>query len=94
MSTEIDGVAINYTVRKPVGVVGLISPWNLPLYLLSWKIAPAIAAGNTVICKPSELTPATAWLLCSVLTDAGVPNGVVNIVHGVSRIRIYYFNTI
>lgn len=83
MSSEVDGVAINYTVRQPVGVVGLISPWNLPLYLLSWKIAPAIAAGNTVICKPSEMTPMTAFLLGQVLIDAGLPEGVVNIVHGV-----------
>ncbi|HEY6205405.1 MAG TPA: aldehyde dehydrogenase family protein, partial [Chthoniobacterales bacterium] len=61
-----DGVAFNYTLRQPRGIAGLISPWNLPLYLLSWKIAPAIAVGNTAIAKPSELTPITALLLCEV----------------------------
>ena len=74
--------ATNYVVDKPIGVVGLITPWNLPLYLLSWKIAPAIAMGNTVVAKPSELTPMTAHLLCEVLADIGLPAGVVNIVHG------------
>jgi aminomuconate-semialdehyde/2-hydroxymuconate-6-semialdehyde dehydrogenase len=74
--------ALNYTFRKPVGVAGLISPWNLPLYLLTWKIAPAIAAGNTVVCKPSELTPMTAYLLGELLNEAGLPHGVVNIVFG------------
>jgi len=78
-----DDVAICYTTRQPLGVCGLISPWNLPLYLLTWKIAPAIACGNTVVCKPSELTPRTATMLGQVLLDAGLPNGVVNIVHGV-----------
>src|SRR4029079_19677926 len=77
-----DGVAFNYTLRRPRGIAGLISPWNLPLYLLSWKIAPAIAVGNTAIAKPSELTPMTAFLLCEVCTEAGLPNGVLNIVHG------------
>lgn len=77
-----DGVAFNYTLRQPRGVVGLISPWNLPLYLLSWKIAPAIAVGNTAVAKPSELTPMTAFLLCEVCREAGLPNGVLNIVHG------------
>ncbi len=77
-----DGVAFNYTLRQPRGVVGLISPWNLPLYLLSWKIAPALAAGNTAVAKPSELTPMTAYLLCDVCREAGLPNGVLNIVHG------------
>ena len=77
-----DGVAFNYTLRQPRGIVGLISPWNLPLYLLSWKIAPAIAVGNTAIAKPSELTPMTAYLLCEVCQEAGLPNGVLNIVHG------------
>ncbi|XP_006144400.1 2-aminomuconic semialdehyde dehydrogenase isoform X1 [Tupaia chinensis] len=72
----------HYTVRSPVGVAGLISPWNLPLYLLTWKIAPAIAAGNTVIAKPSELTSVTAWMLCKLLDKAGIPPGVVNIVFG------------
>jgi aminomuconate-semialdehyde/2-hydroxymuconate-6-semialdehyde dehydrogenase len=77
-----DGVAFNYTLRQPRGIVGLISPWNLPLYLLSWKIAPAIACGNTAIAKPSELTPMTAFLLCKVCAEAGLPNGVLNVVHG------------
>jgi aminomuconate-semialdehyde/2-hydroxymuconate-6-semialdehyde dehydrogenase len=74
--------AMNYTVRRPRGVAGLISPWNLPLYLLTWKIAPAVATGNTCVCKPSEVTPATATLLGSIMSRAGVPAGVVNIVHG------------
>ena len=77
-----DGVAFNYTLRQPRGIAGLISPWNLPLYLLSWKIAPAIAVGNTAIAKPSELTPMTAYLLCDVCVEAGLPNGVLNVVHG------------
>src|SRR3982751_349882 len=77
-----DGVAFNYTLRQPRGIAGLISPWNLPLYLLTWKIAPAIAVGNTAIAKPSELTPMTAYLLCEICTEAGLPNGVLNIVHG------------
>ena len=77
-----DGVAFNYTLRQPRGIVGLISPWNLPLYLLSWKIAPAIACGNTAIAKPSELTPMTAALLCEICAEAGLPDGVLNIVHG------------
>jgi len=77
-----DGVAFNYTLRQPRGIAGLISPWNLPLYLLSWKIAPAIAVGNTAIAKPSELTPMTAFLLCEVCVEAGLPSGVLNIVHG------------
>ncbi|XP_040821287.1 2-aminomuconic semialdehyde dehydrogenase isoform X2 [Ochotona curzoniae] len=73
---------MHYTVRTPVGIAGLISPWNLPLYLLTWKLAPALAAGNTVIAKPSELTSVTAWMLCKLLNKAGVPPGVVNIVFG------------
>ena len=77
-----DGVAFNYTLRQPRGIVGLISPWNLPLYLLSWKIAPAIAVGNTAIAKPSELTPMTANLLCEICREAGLPKGVLNVVHG------------
>src|SRR5213080_2980144 len=77
-----DNVAFNYTLRQPRGIAGLISPWNLPLYLLSWKIAPAIAVGNTAIAKPSELTPMTAYMLCEVAREAGLPNGVLNIVHG------------
>ena len=74
--------AINYTLRKPIGVVGCISPWNLPLYLFTWKIAPAIASGNCVIAKPSEVTPMTAYLLGEICTEAGLPPGVLNIMHG------------
>lgn len=74
--------ALNYTVRVPLGVVACISPWNLPLYLFSWKIAPALAAGNCVIAKPSELTPMTAYLLCKLCNKAGLPSGVLNVVHG------------
>jgi aminomuconate-semialdehyde/2-hydroxymuconate-6-semialdehyde dehydrogenase len=77
-----DHRALNYTLRRPRGVAGLISPWNLPLYLLTWKIAPALATGNTVVAKPSELTPMTAFLLAQVARDAGLPPGVLNIVHG------------
>jgi aminomuconate-semialdehyde/2-hydroxymuconate-6-semialdehyde dehydrogenase len=77
-----DNVAFNYTLRQPRGIAGLISPWNLPLYLLSWKIAPAIAVGNTAIAKPSELTPMTAYMLCEVAREAGLPRGVLNVVHG------------
>ena len=77
-----DGVAFNYTLRQPRGLTGLISPWNLPLYLLSWKIAPAIACGNTAIAKPSELTPMTAYLLCEICHEAGLPKGVLNVVQG------------
>jgi len=74
--------AINFTLRQPIGVVGCISPWNLPLYLFTWKIAPAIAAGNCVVAKPSEITPMTAFLLGEILNEAGLPKGVLNIVHG------------
>ncbi len=74
--------AINYTLRQPLGVVGCISPWNLPLYLFTWKIAPAIAAGCTVVAKPSEVTPMTAYLLSKLCIEAGLPAGVLNIVHG------------
>jgi aminomuconate-semialdehyde/2-hydroxymuconate-6-semialdehyde dehydrogenase len=77
-----DDRALNYTLRQPLGVAGLISPWNLPLYLLTWKIAPAIAAGNCCVAKPSELTPLTAARLAELIVEAGVPPGVVNIVHG------------
>jgi aminomuconate-semialdehyde/2-hydroxymuconate-6-semialdehyde dehydrogenase len=73
---------LNYTHRTPVGVAGLISPWNLPLLLFSWKVAPAIAAGNTVVCKPSELTPMTAFLMGEIFNEAGLHHGVVNIVFG------------
>ena len=74
--------AINYTLRQPIGVVGCISPWNLPLYLFTWKIAPAIAAGNCVVAKPSEVTPMTAYLLSEICSEAGLPKGILNIVHG------------
>jgi len=74
--------AINYTLREPLGVVGTISPWNLPLYLFTWKVAPALAAGNCVIAKPSEVTPMTAFLLSEICIEAGLPAGVFNIVHG------------
>ncbi len=74
--------AVNYTLRQPLGVVGCISPWNLPLYLFTWKIAPALAAGNCVIAKPSEVTPVTAFLLSRICMEAGLPPGVLNIVHG------------
>src|SRR4051794_6355653 len=77
-----DGLAFNYPLRQPRGITGLISPWNLPLYLLSWKIAPAIACGNTAVAKPSELTPMTAFLLCEVVREAGLPDGVLNVVQG------------
>ncbi|MEO1481829.1 MAG: aldehyde dehydrogenase [Myxococcota bacterium] len=76
------GGAINYTLRQPLGVVGCISPWNLPLYLLTWKIAPALATGNCVVAKPSEMTPVTAHLLAEACIEAGVPPGVLNILHG------------
>ena len=76
------GSALNYAVRKPLGVVGVITPWNLPLLLLTWKVAPALACGNVVVAKPSEETPATATLLAEAMEDAGIPNGVYNVVHG------------
>jgi aminomuconate-semialdehyde/2-hydroxymuconate-6-semialdehyde dehydrogenase len=81
-SHSMPGVAINYTLRQPIGIVGCISPWNLPLYLFSWKIAPALAAGNCVIAKPSEVTPLTGYLLSKVCKDVGLPPGVLNILHG------------
>ncbi len=74
--------AVNYTTRTAVGVVGCISPWNLPLYLFTWKIAPALAAGCTVVAKPSELTPMTAYLFSLLCKEAGLPKGVLNIIHG------------
>jgi aminomuconate-semialdehyde/2-hydroxymuconate-6-semialdehyde dehydrogenase len=74
--------ALNYAVRKPLGVVGIITPWNLPLLLLTWKVAPALACGNTAVVKPSEETPATATLLAEVMKQAGIPDGVYNVVHG------------
>jgi aminomuconate-semialdehyde/2-hydroxymuconate-6-semialdehyde dehydrogenase len=76
------GQGINYTLRKPLGVVGCISPWNLPLYLFTWKIAPALAAGNTVVAKPSEITPVTAFLLTKICEKIHFPKGVLNVVHG------------
>lgn len=79
------GVGINYTVRKPLGIVGCISPWNLPLYLFSWKIAPALATGNCVIAKPSEVTPYTAYLLSKVMDEINFPKGVLNIIHGLGQ---------
>ncbi len=79
---QTDQHVMNYVTRTPLGVVGCISPWNLPLYLFTWKIAPALAAGNTVVAKPSELTPMTAFLLGQICTDAGLPDGVLNILHG------------
>jgi aminomuconate-semialdehyde/2-hydroxymuconate-6-semialdehyde dehydrogenase len=84
-STEahpMEETAINYTLRQPLGVVGCISPWNLPLYLLTWKVAPALAAGNTVVAKPSEVTPMTAHLMAQLSLEAGLPPGVLNLVHG------------
>jgi aminomuconate-semialdehyde/2-hydroxymuconate-6-semialdehyde dehydrogenase len=85
MSTEshnMEDKAINYTLRQPIGVVGCISPWNLPLYLFTWKIAPALAAGNCVVAKPSEVTPMTGYLLGLICKEAGLPDGVLNIIHG------------
>ncbi len=84
-SHAMEGHAINYTLKTPIGVVGCISPWNLPLYLLSWKIAPALATGNCVIAKPSEITPMTAFLLGEICNQAGLPKGVLNIVHGLGK---------
>jgi aminomuconate-semialdehyde/2-hydroxymuconate-6-semialdehyde dehydrogenase len=81
-SHRTDARALNVTLRRPRGVCGLISPWNLPLYLFTWKIAPAIATGNTAVAKPSELTPMTAHLLSTLCEDAGLPPGVLNVVHG------------
>src|SRR5579875_3497206 len=77
-----DAHALNYTLRLPLGVAGCISPWNLPLYLFTWKIAPALAAGNTVVAKPSEITPFTAFRLSELAVECGFPPGVLNIVHG------------
>ena len=84
-SHAMEDKAINYTLRQPIGVVGCISPWNLPLYLFTWKIAPAIAAGNTVVAKPSEFTPVTAFMLCELCNEAGLPAGVLNVVHGLGQ---------
>ena len=84
-SHMMEGEAINYTKRSPIGVAGCISPWNLPLYLFTWKIAPALATGNTVVAKPSEVTPMTAYLLSKICIEAGLPKGVLNIVHGLGH---------
>ena len=81
-SHQMPGVGVNYTLRQPIGVVGCISPWNLPIYLFTWKIAPALATGNCVVAKPSEITPYTSYLLSQVCIEAGLPKGVLNIVHG------------
>jgi aminomuconate-semialdehyde/2-hydroxymuconate-6-semialdehyde dehydrogenase len=81
-SHTMEDKAVNYTLRQPIGIVGCISPWNLPLYLFTWKIAPALAAGNCVIAKPSEVTPVTAFLLAKICKEAGLPDGVLNIIHG------------
>ena len=81
-SHYMEGIGVNYTTRKPIGIVACISPWNLPLYLFSWKIAPALAAGNCVIAKPSEITPYTATMLGEIASEAGLPPGVLNILNG------------
>jgi aminomuconate-semialdehyde/2-hydroxymuconate-6-semialdehyde dehydrogenase len=81
-SHHMENLAINYTLRRPIGIVGCISPWNLPLYLFTWKIAPALAAGNCVVAKPSEVTPMSAYLFSKICIEAGMPKGVLNIVHG------------
>lgn len=85
-SHNMEDKAINYTLRQPIGIVACISPWNLPLYLFTWKIAPALAAGNCVIAKPSEVTPVTACLLGRICKEAGLPDGVLNIIHGTGAI--------
>lgn len=82
MATDMDGEAINYVLRQPIGVCGLIAPWNLPLYLLTWKIAPALACGNTAVCKPSEWTSKTSFLFARLMQEAGLPRGVCNMVFG------------
>ena len=85
-SHNMEDKAVNYTLRQPIGIVACISPWNLPLYLFTWKIAPALAAGNCVIAKPSEVTPVTAYLLSRICKEAGLPDGVLNIIHGTGTI--------
>ena len=82
MATPDGGTAVSYGVRSPLGVVAVICPWNLPLLLMTWKVGPALACGNTVIVKPSEETPATATLLGEVMKKVGIPDGVYNVVHG------------
>ena len=80
-----DNIALHYTVTRPVGVVAMINPWNLPLLLLTWKLAPCLAAGSTAVMKPAELTPMTATKLAEICKQAGVPDGVVNVVHGFGK---------
>ncbi|OEZ29107.1 2-hydroxymuconic semialdehyde dehydrogenase [Variovorax boronicumulans] len=82
MTTPDGGQALNYAVRSPLGVIGVVCPWNLPLLLMTWKVGPALACGNTVVVKPSEETPATATLLGEVMNAVGIPPGVYNVVHG------------
>jgi len=82
MASRLDASTLSHVSHDPVGVAALISPWNLPLYLLTWKIAPAIAYGNTCVAKPSELTSLTASMLCDIFKDAGLPRGVVNLIFG------------
>lgn len=82
MGTPDGGTALNYAIRRPKGVIAVIAPWNLPLLLMTWKVAPALACGNTVVVKPSEHTPATATLLGEVMNEVGIPRGVYNVVHG------------
>ncbi|MCH2232817.1 MAG: aldehyde dehydrogenase [Crocinitomicaceae bacterium] len=84
-SHYMEGMGVNYTLRRPIGIVGCISPWNLPLYLFTWKVAPALAAGNCVIAKPSEVTPMTAYMLSEICIEAGMPKGVFNILHGLGQ---------
>ena len=81
-SFYMENIGLNYTLKKPIGVVGTISPWNLPLYLFTWKIAPALVSGNCVVAKPSEVTPMTAYLFSEICIEAKLPNGVLNILHG------------
>src|SRR4030095_12594715 len=85
-SHHMEDKAVNYTLRQPIGIVACISPWNLPLYLFTWKIAPALAAGNCVIAKPSEVTPVTAFLLAKITKEAGLLDGVLNILFGTGNI--------
>jgi len=82
---DMGAVGVNYTLRQPIGIVGCISPWNLPLYLFTWKIAPALASGNCVIAKPSEITPMTAYIFSRICIDVGMPKGVINILHGTGQ---------
>ena len=82
---DMGNVGVNYTLRQPIGIVGCISPWNLPLYLFTWKIAPALASGNCVIAKPSEITPMTAYIFSRLCIEVGIPKGVINILHGTGQ---------